>query len=85
MMEVIQARKCIGSDGVLRLEIPTTWCGRDVEVCVVLNPLPSSTEDVPSEVRNGYPEGYFESVIGKWEGDFERPAQGVAEERDPLP
>ncbi len=34
------------------------------------------------EAGGGWPEGYFESVIGKWRGDLERPRQGKAERRD---
>lgn len=32
----------------------------------------------------GWPEGFFEEVIGGWEGDLERPAQGEYEERERL-
>lgn len=34
------------------------------------------------EAGGGWPEGYFESVIGKWQGDLERPRQGKVERRD---
>lgn len=29
----------------------------------------------------GWPEGFFEEVLGSWEGELERPSQGEYEER----
>lgn len=40
-------------------------------------------ELVKREVAGGWPEGYFERVVGSWEG-LERPAQGKADLRDSL-
>lgn len=31
-----------------------------------------------------WPEGFFEEVLGGWEGEFERPPQGPYEEREGL-
>ncbi len=31
-----------------------------------------------------WPEGFFENVLGAWEGELQRPAQGVYEERKDL-
>ena len=36
------------------------------------------------EVGSGWPEGYFERVAGKWQGDLQRPPQLPAEERESL-
>jgi hypothetical protein len=37
------------------------------------------------EVGGGWPQGFFEEVIGGWQGaPLERPPQGELEERDPL-
>lgn len=41
-------------------------------------------ELVRREVAGGWPEAYFEQVVGKWAGSLERPAQGELEERDAL-
>ena len=42
-------------------------------------------EIVCREMGEGWPEGYFEDVVGRWEGDeLERPPQGELEEREPL-
>ncbi|CAN5500187.1 hypothetical protein BH24DEI1_BH24DEI1_17510 [soil metagenome] len=40
---------------------------------------------VQREVAPGWPEGYFESVIGKWQGEpLERPEPLPLEEREPF-
>ena len=36
------------------------------------------------EVGDGWPEGYFENVIGSWQGDLERPEQLDNEQRESL-
>ena len=36
------------------------------------------------EVAAGWPEGYFESVVGAWKGRLERAPQGKLERREPL-
>lgn len=42
-------------------------------------------ELVEREVVNDWPEGYFEGVLGRWQGvPLERPEQLELEERDPL-
>lgn len=32
----------------------------------------------------GWPEGFFEEVLGRWEGELVRPSQGEYEVRDSL-
>lgn len=40
---------------------------------------------VKSEVGSGWPEGYFEAVVGGWKGEpLERPPQGDFEDRNHL-
>lgn len=42
-------------------------------------------EVVGREVGGGdWPEGFFEEVLGGWEGELERSAQGEYEEREAL-
>lgn len=36
---------------------------------------------IEQDVGNGWPEGYFESVIGCWQGELERPEQLDDEKR----
>lgn len=37
---------------------------------------------VRREIKTGWPEGYFEQVLGRWQGDLERPPQGDYEIRE---
>lgn len=40
---------------------------------------------VRREIGRGWPEGYFEEVVGGWHGEaLERPPQGTLETRDVL-
>lgn len=41
-------------------------------------------ELIRREVSSGWPDGYFEQVVGAWQGALERPAQPAAEVRDPF-
>ncbi|MGB3633977.1 MAG: hypothetical protein WA982_08045 [Rubrobacteraceae bacterium] len=42
-------------------------------------------EVVKQEVNGEeWPEGYFEDVLGGWEGELQRPPQGLYEEREDL-
>ncbi|WP_287127923.1 hypothetical protein [Candidatus Cyanaurora vandensis] len=39
---------------------------------------------VRREMKTGWPEGYFQHVLGSWQGDLERPPQGDYEVREEL-
>lgn len=41
-------------------------------------------EEIEKAFGQDWPPGYFERVIGSWQGEFERPDLGAFEERDPL-
>jgi len=41
-------------------------------------------ELVRREITGGWPEGFFENVVGRWEGELVRAPQGEADEREPL-
>jgi hypothetical protein len=41
-------------------------------------------ELVRREVGSGWPSGWFEGVVGKWDGELERPEQGGFEPRERL-
>ena len=45
---------------------------------------PPAEQTTPTPEELGYPADFFEKIIGKWEGDFERPSQGEYEERLPM-
>jgi hypothetical protein len=79
-METIKLRTRIGSDGVLRLEMPTRFKDVDTEIVVVLQPEPDEPRDAL-----GWPVGYFEETFGICADDpIERGNQGTFEIREPL-
>ena len=79
-METIKLKTRIGSDGVLRLEMPTRFKDVDTEIVVVLQPEPDEPRDAL-----GWPVGYFEKIDAIIADDIiERGDQGVFEEREPL-
>jgi hypothetical protein len=73
-------RQRTGADGILHLDIPTGILEGEVEATVTYQEL------APQEVDdNGWPIGFFETVIGAWVGEpLERPEQGEFEVREPL-
>lgn len=79
-MKTIQTFQQAEGDGKLRLEIPVEKPGHTYEVVVVVS---DESENVASQ-SNGWPDGYMESVIGKWEGDFDVQPEGSFEQREPL-
>jgi len=79
-MDLIKVRAHVDSDGMLKLEIPTDYADMDLEVALVLQPLPSIETNEP-----GLPVNFFESLDAIEADDLqERPEQGIVEEREPL-
>lgn len=57
MLQAIKVRGHVGSDGILKLEVPVEYLNQDVEAVVVVQiPLPKPTDP------NGWPLGFFESL-----------------------
>jgi hypothetical protein len=81
-MDRIVLHSRVGPDGVLRLDVPIGAAAADGEVEVTIEatgPKPrTSTEQ--EEWRQ-----FVLSTAGAWQGDLERPEQGIFEERDSLP
>lgn len=85
----VKTNACVGLDGTLRVEVPTPLRGTDVEVMLVVQPvpaheaLPSSTALTPEEL--GWPPGFFERTFGSLRDDpLERLPQGEHEEREAI-
>ena len=79
-MDLIKVRARVDSDGMLKLEIPTEYADMDLEVALVLQPLPNvETHEL------GWPVNFFESLDAIEADDLkERPEQGTVEERETL-
>jgi hypothetical protein len=79
-MDLIKVRAHVDSDGLLKLEISTEYANMDLEVALVLQPLPNADENEP-----GWPVNFFETLDAIEADDLqERPEQGTLEEREPL-
>ena len=82
-MRSILIRSRVGADGVLHLDIPSGLADTDVEVAVILQPVnqpaPGTGEDL------GWSSGFFESVVGSWQGEpLTREFEGEYETREKL-
>lgn len=64
-MKTIETSQRSEVDGKLRLTIPVEKCAHPYRVVVVIT-------DVADEVPDAWPQGYLDSVIGQWQGEFDR-------------
>jgi hypothetical protein len=77
----------VGSDGLLTVQVPTPLRETDVEVRLVLQPVPTHESSPSSAVLTpdelGWPPGFFEETFGAWKGaPLERGPQGEYETRE---
>jgi len=83
-MQSIKVRSHVGGDGMLHLQLPVGITDTEVEVIVVFQRIPPATEaKTPEDL--GWSPGFFETVIGSWEGEpLVRPDQLEYEMREEL-
>jgi hypothetical protein len=77
-MNRIVVKSKVSSDGILHLALPVGREEADKEVQVTVEPL--SNAPIPQEEWGKL----LLATAGKWQGEFERPEQGLLEEREPL-
>jgi hypothetical protein len=83
-MQSIKLRSHVGSDGILQLQVPIGLQDVDLEVMVIVHPITAGVEAIAPE-QQGWQVGFFEDVIGSWEGEpLVRPEQGQFEVREEL-
>jgi len=69
----VQTKTHVGRDGMLTVQVPTAFSETDVEVLLVLQPLPAPG----AQETLGWPPGFFEQTAGGWQGEtLERGPQG---------
>ena len=79
-METLKLRTHVGSDGVLKLEVPTGMNNRDIDVVVVMQAVEATPVDAL-----GWPVGFFERTYGALADDpLERPADVPWATRDDV-
>jgi hypothetical protein len=84
-MESIKLKSHVGDDGVLQIQIPVGFKNEDLEVMVIFQPLKSRDSNSETLESRGWQPGFFEEVIGSWEGEpLERPEQLPYEVREEL-
>jgi len=83
----VKTNAYVGLDGTLTVEVPTPLRETDVEVVLVVQPVParepphSTTALTPEEL--GWPPGFFERTFGSLRDDpLQRLPQGEYEERE---
>ena len=82
-MNSIQLKTRVGTDGVLKLEIPVEVTETDLDVLVVFQPVAQRPNAVSDKL--GWPVGFFETVAGGWQGEpLARAPQGDYEGRADL-
>jgi hypothetical protein len=78
-METIKLKTHVGSDGILKLEVPVNVRDADLEIVVVMQPSETPVNEL------GWPVGFFEETYGSLADDpIERPSQGEYEVRDEV-
>jgi hypothetical protein len=83
-MQSIKVRSRVGSDGMLHLQVPVGIKDTDLEVIVIFQRIASAT-DAKTPEDLGWSPGFFETVIGSWEGEpLVRPEQLEYEMREEL-
>lgn len=77
-METFKLRTHVGSDGVLRLDVPAEMINRDVDVVVVMQAVGERAVDAL-----GWPVGFFDRTYGALADDpLERPEELAWDKRD---
>jgi hypothetical protein len=86
-MHSIKLNSHVGDDGILQLQVPVGIANADLEVMIIVQPLPTVATNPPSQAKTPEELGYsreFLEVLGSWEGTLERPEQLPYEEREEI-
>ena len=76
-------RSRVGADGILHLDVPSNLAETDVEVMVIVTPV--SQSDLGRTGELAWSTGFFESVVGGWQGErLTREGEGEYETREKL-
>lgn len=82
-MKSVTLRSHVGADGILNLQVPVGITNAELEVMVIVQPLVQP--ELKTSEHTGWMPGFFEEVIGSWEGEpLVRPDQGTYEIREEL-
>lgn len=79
-MRAVQFHSHVGTDGVLKVEVPVGVTDTDLDVVVIVSPA-----ETAGAISGNWPPHFFEETFGALaDHRFERPPQGEYETRDTL-
>jgi hypothetical protein len=84
-MHSINLKSHVGEDGILQLQVPIGITNADLEVVVIVHPLPKNSE-LPVDERlaeMGYSREFVEA-LGSWEGELQCPEQSPNEDWEEI-
>ena len=83
-METIRLQSYVGPDGILKLQVPIGTVNSDLEVVLIVQPVPPASGKARSEDL-GWPPGFFERTFGSFRAQpLMREPQGEYETREEL-
>ena len=83
-MRTISFKTHVGEDSILQVSLPPEIKNTDLEVTLVFQPISSEEKEARTSSK-GWQKGFFEEVIGGWEGEeLVREKQQDYEEREEL-
>ncbi|MDY6803724.1 MAG: hypothetical protein SXA11_07945 [Cyanobacteriota bacterium] len=83
-MQTLKLKAHIDTNGMLQLQMPPEVKDMDVEILVAFEPK-AEEKKVKTAVAKGWQPGFFEKVIGGWQGEpLVREEQGEYEIREEL-
>jgi hypothetical protein len=85
-MKSLHLRAHVDAQGILTLTMPPEMAGQDVDLVVVFEPVALADTTTPqTTAAKGWPSGFFEEVVGGWQGEpLVREYEGDYEQREPL-
>ncbi len=82
MTTTFETTQTAGPDGMVHLAVPVPKANQPYRLVVAIEP--SLLKEIIQVDDRGYPVGYFEKILGSWEGDFPELYEGDFEKRDEL-
>ncbi len=80
-MRSVVMRSRVGPDGIVHLDVQSGLSETEVEVIVILHPIMQPASGESKDL--GWSPGFFERVVGGWEGEsLQREDEGEYETRE---
>ena len=83
-MKSLQLKSNVGKDGILRLQLPINMPNQEIDIVIVMQAVQKQKEKQYLTIEKGWPDDFFQNVVGAWTGDLVRPEQGDFEIREGI-